>query len=56
MAEAAAGDDAARGTFEALSPSNTGWHVSSIEGEKSAETRTRRIEKSVAAPARGPQR
>ncbi len=40
---------AARRTFDALSPSNKGWHVSSIEGAKSAETRERRIEKSVAA-------
>ena len=42
-------DAAARGTFETLSPSNKGWHVSSIEGAKSADTRQRRIEKSVAA-------
>jgi hypothetical protein len=42
-------DPAARRTFDALSPSNKGYHVSSIEGAKSAETRQRRIEKSVAA-------
>jgi hypothetical protein len=46
---ALAGDDAARRTFEALSPSNKGWHVSSIEGAKSDETRQRRIAKSVAS-------
>jgi hypothetical protein len=42
-------DPEARRTFEALSPSNKGYHVSSIEGAKSAETRQRRIEKSVGA-------
>jgi hypothetical protein len=42
-------DPAARRTFDALSPSNKGYHVSSIEGAKSAETRQRRIEKSVGA-------
>jgi hypothetical protein len=46
---ALAGDDAARRTFDALSPSNKGWHVSSIEGAKSDETRQRRIAKSVAS-------
>ncbi len=49
LAAALDADAAARGTFDALSPSNKGWHVSSIEGAKSAETRTRRIERSVAA-------
>ena len=39
--------DASR-TWAALSNSNKGWHVSSIEGAKSDETRQRRIEKSVA--------
>ena len=33
----------------ALSNSNKGWHVSSIEGAKTDETRQRRIAKSVAA-------
>lgn len=46
-------DAAARGTFDTLSPSNKGWHVSSIEGSKSAETRARRIEKSLAALREG---
>lgn len=49
FAAALAGDAAARATFDALSPSNKGWHVSSIEGAKAAETRARRIEKSIAA-------
>ena len=39
---------AARATFDKLSNSNKGYHVSSIEGAKTAETRQRRIEKSVA--------
>jgi Bacteriocin-protection, YdeI or OmpD-Associated/Domain of unknown function (DUF1905) len=42
-------DPAARQTFDALSNSNKGWHVSSIKGAKSEETRQRRIEKSIAA-------
>lgn len=49
FAAALATDDAAQRTFDALSPSNKGWHVFSIEGAKSDETRQRRIEKSVAA-------
>jgi Bacteriocin-protection, YdeI or OmpD-Associated/Domain of unknown function (DUF1905) len=46
-------EPAARATFDRLSPSNKGYHVSSIEGAKSAETRQRRIEKSVAALREG---
>ena len=42
-------DPEARRTFDALSNSNQGWHVSSIGGAKAADTRRRRIEKSVAA-------
>jgi hypothetical protein len=49
FAAALATDAAARATFDALSPSNKGYHVSLIEGAKSEETRRRRIEKSVAA-------
>ena len=49
FAAALAGDPEARRTFDALSNSTKGWHVSSIEGAKSDETRRRRIEKSVAA-------
>lgn len=37
----------ARATFDGLSNSNRGWHVSSIEGAKTDETRQRRIAKSV---------
>lgn len=39
----------ARRTFDGLSYSNQSWHVLSIEGAKSPETRRRRIEKSVAS-------
>ncbi|MGI8617446.1 MAG: YdeI/OmpD-associated family protein [Actinomycetota bacterium] len=42
-------DAKAKETFDALSNSNKGWHVSSIEGAKTEETRQRRIAKSVAA-------
>ncbi len=41
-------DPVARAFFDGLSNSAKGWHVSSVEGAKTAETRTRRIEKSVA--------
>jgi hypothetical protein len=37
----------ARARFDGLSNSNKGWHVSSIEGAKTDETRQRRIAKSV---------
>jgi hypothetical protein len=46
-------DPAARETFDALSNSNKGWHVSSIEGAKTEETRQRRIEKSISALREG---
>jgi Bacteriocin-protection, YdeI or OmpD-Associated/Domain of unknown function (DUF1905) len=49
FAAALAGDPEARRTFDGLSPSNKGYHVSQIEGAKTDETRQRRIEKSVAA-------
>lgn len=49
FAKALSRDPEARRTFEALSPSNKGYHVSLVEGAKSDETRARRIEKSVAA-------
>jgi hypothetical protein len=42
-------EPAARRTFDALSYSNRSWHVGSIEGAKTDETRQRRIEKSIAA-------
>ena len=46
-------EPAARATFDKLSPSNKGYHVSLIEGAKAADTRQRRIEKSVAALREG---
>jgi len=48
FAAALAADPAAQATFDKLSNSNKGYHVSSIEGAKTAETRERRIAKSVA--------
>jgi len=46
-------EPAARRTFDGLSYSNRSWHVLSIEGAKSDETRQRRIAKSVAALREG---
>jgi len=43
----------ARATFDKLSNSNKGYHVSLIEGAKSDETRQRRVEKSVATLREG---
>jgi len=43
----------AKRTFEGLSFSNRQWHVLSIEGAKTAETRQRRITKSVSALREG---
>lgn len=43
----------ARRTFDALSYSNQSWHVFSVNGAKTDETRRRRIEKSVAALREG---
>ena len=37
----------ARAMFERMSNSNKGWHVDQVTGAKTAETRQRRIEKSV---------
>jgi hypothetical protein len=42
-------EPAARATFDKLSYSNKSWHVLSVEGAKTPETRDRRIAKSVAA-------
>jgi hypothetical protein len=47
FAKALEGDSAAKRTFDGLSYSNKQWHVLSIEGAKSPETRQRRIAKSV---------
>ena len=46
----------ARRTFEGLSYSNKSWHVLSIDGAKTDETRQRRIAKSVSALREGRQR
>ena len=46
-------EPAARATFDKLSNSNKGYHVSLVEGAKSAETRQRRIEKSIATLREG---
>ena len=46
-------DPAARATFDKLSNSNKGYHVSLIEGAKSDETRQRRIEKAVSVLSEG---
>jgi hypothetical protein len=48
LAEALEGDAEAKQFFESLSYSNKRWHVLQIEGAKSAETRQRRIAKSIA--------
>ena len=37
----------ARATFEQISNSNRGWHVSQVTGAKTDETRQRRIEESI---------
>jgi Bacteriocin-protection, YdeI or OmpD-Associated/Domain of unknown function (DUF1905) len=46
-------DPKARATFDGLSNSNKGWHVSSITGAKTDETRLRRIAKSVEMLSQG---
>lgn len=46
-------DPAARRTFDSLSYSNKRWHVESITGAKTDETRQRRIVKSVATLGEG---
>ncbi|CAN5502384.1 hypothetical protein BH24CHL9_BH24CHL9_12040 [soil metagenome] len=48
FAAALGADPEAARTFEALSYSNKRWHVLSIEGARSADTRQRRVAKSVA--------
>jgi len=48
LATALDADPAARRFFDGLSYSNRQWHVLSVEGAKTAETRERRIAKSVA--------
>lgn len=47
LAAALDGDDAAKRTWEGLSFSNRRFHVESIEGARTDETRQRRIAKSI---------
>jgi len=49
LAAALDADPEAKATFEKLSPSNKGWHVSQVTGTNNPETRQRRIEKQIAA-------
>ena len=49
FAAALARDPEATRTFDALSPSNKGYHTALIAGAKTDETRQRRLEKSIAA-------
>jgi hypothetical protein len=53
LAAALAAAPEARATFEKLSNSNKGWHVSQVTGAKTDETRERRIAKSIAALREG---
>ena len=53
FAKALKRDPDAKRTFEGLSFSNKQWHVLSIEGAKTAETRQRRINKSVSTLREG---
>lgn len=46
-------EPAARRTFDSLSYSNRSWHVLSVNGAKTDETRQRRIAKSVATLKEG---
>jgi Bacteriocin-protection, YdeI or OmpD-Associated/Domain of unknown function (DUF1905) len=53
LAAALAAEPAAQRTFDGLSNSNKGWHVQSVEGAKTDETRQRRIAKSIDALRQG---
>src|SRR5215213_6903668 len=53
LAAALDAEPEARQTFDGLSYSNKSWHVLSVEGAKTAETRDRRIAKSVAVLRQG---
>jgi hypothetical protein len=53
FAAALASDAAAQATWDGLSYSNRQWHVLQIEGAKQAETRARRIAKSVGTLGQG---
>ena len=53
FAAALAAEPRAAATFERLSPSMKGYHVTQVTGAKTDETRQRRIAKSVAVLAEG---
>ena len=53
LAAALAAEPRARETFDRLSNSNKGWHVTQVSGAKTDETRQRRIAKSVATLKEG---
>ena len=53
LAAALDAEPEARATFDRLSNSNKGYHVSLVTGAKSDDTRRRRIEKSIAALREG---
>jgi uncharacterized protein YdeI (YjbR/CyaY-like superfamily) len=53
FAAALGADPSARQTFDRLSPSNKGWHVSQVTDAKTDETRQRRIAKQVATLREG---
>lgn len=53
LAAALDAEPAARATFDKLSNSNKGWHVSQVTGAKTEETKQRRIAKSVATLKEG---
>jgi hypothetical protein len=46
-------ESAARATWDGLSYSNKRWHVLQVEGAKAAQTRQRRIDKSIATLREG---
>ena len=53
LAAALDAEPKARATFEGLSRSNRSWHVLSVEGARTDETRRRRITRSVEALREG---
>jgi hypothetical protein len=53
LAAALGADPDAQRTFDGLSYSNKSWHVQSIEGAKTDETRQRRVAKSIEALRHG---
>jgi len=53
FAAALSAEPRAQQTFDALSPSNKGYHSAQIAGAKTDETRRRRIERSISALREG---